>query len=296
MPIPPEQLGPDDLPYHKAAAPSRTFLSQVDEAVAYLVRDFVPALMDGIDRNFPAASAALPAAKWRQIGLAALGLVGIDWLIGLGPETANSLVWVGVLGLAGYTGWSITNQARLTRQDQTARRFGEHTAGLSAVAVEERIAALAALDQLAYDHPRYRRPLVHLLTAWLDGRAALGHAAASGADSSVARQMLLEFHQMLLAETDTEREPLLEDLLLEHHRAAQPLAVNDRPTAEGLPTEETGAAAAAAAPAEDSADPAALELVPAAELQSAGQEMPEEPDAAELDNRTTATNLSAASD
>jgi hypothetical protein len=261
MPAPPEQH--DDLAYHAARAPQHGMvLTQLDSAIAYLVRDFLPALRDGLRHNFPAASAALPPAQWQRLGLAAAALLGVNWLVTLGPETAGSLVSLGWIGLAGFAGWSVLQQARLTRVDATAQRFAQHTAELSAAAFETRIAGLAGLDQLAFDHPRYRRPLVHLLAAWLAGREQAG--AGDGHDCAVARQMLAEFHQLLAQAPPVQRDRAAGQAFIADMFPATAAAVSS--PAEAVPPP------AAAPEAEPVAPPPELEVVPAAELPDAAAE------------------------
>jgi hypothetical protein len=198
MPLPPEELrsAQEDLAYHRARYPVAPVVQQLDETAAWVVRDMPAQLSEGLRRNFPLASSALPAARWKLLGVAALGLIGVNWLIGLPPATAQVLLGYCALGMTAYAGWSVLAHSRRLASDAQGRNFAEHSARLSHELAEQRIAALAALDQLAYDHPRYRRPLVHLLAAWLDERARLGAEQAVGHDCAVARQMLAEFWHM----------------------------------------------------------------------------------------------------
>jgi hypothetical protein len=204
-----------------------TLTQHLDQLGTYAVRDLLPDLGEGLERHFPDTAAALPKERWRQVGWTLAGLLGVYWLVGLGPELAQSLVWLGGIGVVGYTGWHVMGHWRRTHRDETARRFAQHAGELRSASETERIAALAALDQLGYDNPRYRLALVSLLMAWLAGRSG-GH------DVAVAVQMVAEF-RALLAETVEAEEP--EDEVFEEHHAdgmvlgpePEPVLIADEP-------------------------------------------------------------------
>jgi hypothetical protein len=175
---------------------------QLDQLGQFVVRDLLPELGYGLERNFPGTAAALPRERWRQVGWTLLGLTGVYWIAGLGPELAQSLVWLAGIGVGGYTGWHVLRHWRQARRDDTAHRFTQHAADLSAEDETARIAALASLDQLAYDNPRYRLALVSLLSAALQQRAADG--ARGGSDAAVVVQMLAEFRLLLMDQPERE--------------------------------------------------------------------------------------------
>lgn len=221
-------------------APAAPLLQQFDQLARFVIRELPAQLMEGLQRNFPQTADALPAARWRQLGWVLLGLAGVSWLVNLGPEMAQSLVWLGGIGVGGYAGWHILAHHRQLRRDETAQRFGTLTARLGAESAEERIAALAQLDQLAYDHPRYRPPLVALLSAWLPGRSG-GH------DTVIAATMLAEFRELLADEDQPERVPVAQ-------RTVEPAPAAAPPALEIVPVEQV---------------PAPIEL-PAAQVEASG--------------------------
>jgi hypothetical protein len=219
-------------------------LAQLDEAAVFIFRDGWPRFTAWLRRSFPRAAEALPSERWAQIGWAALALVGVDWVVRLGPETGHNVTLFVGWSLAGIAGWHVWRRLQQTRRDELAQHFVQLTSQLGAESMELRIAALGALDQLAYDNPRYRLPLLHLLLAWLDGRQA---EQAADHDSAVARQMVQEFRELLAAEPG-DAEPFAVP-------AAAPVAAAEAAPA-GPPEPASAATPAAAEPV------APLEVVP----------------------------------
>ena len=249
-------------------------LVQMDEAAVFIFRDAWPKFTAWLRRSFPRAAEALPTEKWAQIGWLALGLVAVDWVVTLGPRTGHNLVQLAGLGMAGYAGWQVWRRMQQVRRDDLAQRFIQHTTQLGDANMEQRIAALGALDQLAYDYPRYRVPLVRLLLAWLDARDA---EEVSGHDTAVARQMVQEFNELLVNEPVAPEETVDPVPAAAQATAAPPVEIV---TAE--PVDAAAASPAVIEPAlEVAAEPVVAESPVTLEVLGDATDAAEQPDAAE---------------
>jgi hypothetical protein len=219
------------------------FLSQLDDAAVFIFRDAWPRFTEWLRKSFPRAAEALPAERWAQIGWLALGVLTLDWVVSLGPHTGHNVTLLLGWGLAGYAGWQVWRRLQQVRRDELAQRFVQYTGQLGAAGMEQRIAALGALDQLAYDTPRYRLPLVHLLNAWLAERDP---ELTNAPECVVARKMVVEFTEMLIA--DAAQAPTDAGSAAADIAAAQAAAANSAATAAAAPPPATTAPVADAPP------------------------------------------------
>jgi hypothetical protein len=276
--MPPDKRDPlreswEELRHTERWAPP--LLAQLDEAAVFIFRDAWPRFTAWLRRSFPRAAQALPSERWAALGWAALGLLAVDGIVGLGPRTGHNVTLLLGFGLAGYAGWQVWRRMQQMRRDDLAQ--------LGAESMELRIAALGALDQLAYDNPRYRLPLVHLLGAWLDGR---GPEQANGRDGAVARKMVEEFTEMLAAEPSPAgpaTSPATDDLAA----APIPTVMEAQAGAEPAPT-VVEAVSASPAPAEASLPDPPAPLAMADEAAGAAEALPSQEHTAEEDGAAPA--------